>query len=149
MNRSIKFRVWDNKSLRFLSENEFALFKNGCLNLKSKTITNPSENTLDQYYFSENRFTIQQFTGLLDKNGRDIYEGDILKEHHYEDWGDEEGFEYVGVVRYRTYSNDAGNQFSGFVTYPNLRENKGYAGTPIKVDCEVIGNIFENPDLLK
>jgi uncharacterized phage protein (TIGR01671 family) len=135
--REIKFRVWITDWGNSTSHLEY--IKEGCLHV----------------YFGNwerggyKNAIFQQFTGLKDKNGREIYEGDILKEHHYEDWGDEEGFEYVGVVRHRSYSNDAGNQFSGFVTYPNLRENKGYAGNPIKVDCEVIGNIFENTDLLK
>ena len=136
-NRELKFRVWITDWGNSTPYLEY--IKEGCLRV----------------YFGNwerggyKNAIFQQFTGLKDKNGREIYEGDILKEHHYEDWGDEEGFEYVGVVRHRSYSNDAGNQFSGFVTYPNLRENKGYAGNPIKVDCEVIGNIFENPDLLK
>lgn len=131
-NRELKFRIWDkwNKQWDRMK---------GLRNLGSVEIWN----------HSDNGYVCQQSTGLKDKNDKEIYEGDILKERHFEDWGDEEGFEYVGVVRYRTYSNDAGNQFSGFVTYPNLRENKGYAGNPIKVDCEVIGNIFENPELLK
>jgi len=92
----------------------------------------------------------QQFTGLKDKNDKEIYEGDILNEIHYEDWGDESGFSYLGVVRHKTYSScDAGHQFSGFVTYPNLNENKDYAGNQIREDCEIVGNIFENPELLK
>lgn len=136
--REIKFRVWDTKSKNWI-QNDVVIRLNGRI----------VEVSYGELMGEETGCILQQFTGLKDKNGREIYEGDILKEHHYEDWGDEEGFEYVGVVRYRTYSNDAGNQFSGFVTYPNLRENKGYAGTPIKVDCEVIGNIFENTDLLK
>lgn len=123
--REIKFRVWDKIISRFAKFNQLC------------------------HSFTDETLIFQQYTGLKDKNGREIYEGDILKEHHYEDWGDKEGFEYIGVVRHRAYSNDARNQFSGFVTYPNLDENKGYAGNPIKVDCEVIGNIFENPDLLK
>lgn len=131
MNREIKFRVWDSDS------HSFRYFNLGDKNLHWMY--------LNVLHFNER---IQQFAGLKDSHSKDIYEGDILKEHHYEDWGDKEGFEYIGVVRHRAYSNDAGNQFSGFVTYPNLRENEGYAGNPIKVDCEVIGNIFENPELL-
>jgi len=136
--REIKFRYYDSTIKQFIYSDEFS-YPGIC-------------ERLEMFFGKARNYSedvIQQFTGLKDKNGQDIYEGDILKEHHYEDWGDEEGFEYVGVVRHRSYSNDAGNQFSGFVTYPNLRENKGYAGTPIKVDCEVIGNIFENTDLLK
>jgi len=91
----------------------------------------------------------QQFTGLIDKNGKEIYEGDIVKEHHFDDWTDEEGYEYRGVVRYKMYdTNDVNLKFSGFITFPNELENKNYSGNPIHSDCEVIGNIFEHIELL-
>ncbi len=95
----------------------------------------------------------QQYTGLNDKNGKEIYEGDIIKEHCFEDWGnDTVGYEYRGVVRYMTRHNYGFNdelKFSGFVTFPNLEENQKYIGNSLQTNCEVIGNIFEHSELLK
>ena len=95
----------------------------------------------------------QQYTGLNDSKGNPIYEGDIIKEHHFEDWGnDTVGYEYRGVVRYMTRHNYGFNdelKFSGFVTFPNLEENQKYIGNPLKTNCEVIGNIFEHKHLLE
>lgn len=92
----------------------------------------------------------QQYTGLFDSKGKEIYEGDIIKEHHYEDWGDKVGYEYIGVITHKVYnSNDAGNQFSGFVTFPDTDEHPNYNGCPIKKNCEIIGNIIENKELLQ
>ena len=142
----IKYRVWDKVRRKFLCPNlnQFAILSNG------KLIVSDSEWYSDLQNVNPNDYDIQQFTGLKDRNSREIYEGDILNEIHYEDWGDESGFSYLGVVRHKTYSScDAGHQFSGFVTYPNLNENKDYVGNQIREDCEIVGNIFENPELLK
>ena len=72
--------------------------------------------------------TVGQFTGLYDKNGKEIYEGDILK-------AVSKGKEYVGEV----YYDEA--QWFGATDYLY------YAVT--NSNAEVIGNIYENPYLLK
>ena len=95
----------------------------------------------------------QQYTGLKDSKGKEVYEGDIIKEHHFEDWGnDTVGYEYRGVVRYMTRHNYGFNdelKFSGFVTFPNSEENQKYIGNPLQTNCEIIGNIFEHKHLLE
>ena len=87
---------------------------------------------------------IEQFTGLVDKNGRDIYEGDIIP------WKTILGEVFNGVVKYA----DKWAQF-----YLSVRNNVGggaamdstfiwYYGEDGKVIAEVIGNIHENPKLV-
>lgn len=79
------------------------------------------------------RFVIQQFTGLLDKNGKQIYEGDIL--------GHKKPDEVYYVVIWDT-KDDLPNGFNLKATYPQ------YIFPYIK-EIQVIGNIYENPELLK
>ena len=89
----------------------------------------------------------QEYTGLTDSKGNHIYEGDIIKEHHFEDWGDKIGYEYIGIVVYKVYSD--GILFAEYKTIPAKNQNTKFNGNAIQSDCEVIGNIFENPELLK
>jgi uncharacterized phage protein (TIGR01671 family) len=138
MNEIFKFRAWDKTLNKWASIASFILLKH----------VNDGKHTYIFPYQDDERFIIQQFTGLKDKNGKEIFEGDIVKEKHFEDWSDKEGFDCFGVVRHNVYIDSAGNQFSGFKTFPNLENNEGYAGNPIKENTEVVGNIFENPDLL-
>jgi uncharacterized phage protein (TIGR01671 family) len=71
---------------------------------------------------------LMQFTGLKDKNGREIYEGDILHVNNYSDW----------IVERRD---------AGFWIYNQC--NPGVYFPLVDSDREVIGNIYENPELLK
>ncbi len=75
--------------------------------------------------------TIGQYTGLHDKNGKEIYEGDIVK-IKYRD-------EDIGKVIYEH------NGFSIDVT--NMNKNYGRVSF-VNNFIEVIGNIYENPELL-
>lgn len=72
--------------------------------------------------------TVGQYTGLKDKNGKKIFEGDIIK-----NWFDE-----IGIVKYE-------QKRAAFVV--NNWKNVYILWT--NNDIEVIGNIFENPELIK
>lgn len=88
--------------------------------------------------------TLCQYTGLTDKNGNKIWENDIVKYH----FGEE-----VAPVRFGKYQScfdSAKTAHIGFyVDWNNnkaLRKDLGYWVNMI--DCNVIGNIFDNPELL-
>lgn len=81
-------------------------------------------------YLIQHRYHVQQFTGLHDWTGREIYEGDILARLNTE---------YVYEVKYD------GESTSFIVTNEDGEGNLGYYRKVV----EVIGNIFESPELLK
>ena len=71
--RELKFRAWDNKAKRWLSEGESVEMA-----LITKFVPKFSLN-------GEMSGTIEQYTGLKDKNGKEIYEGDIVEQSLVDD----------------------------------------------------------------
>ena len=134
MNRPIKYRVWDHILSEWIKSDQLVLRPNG-------SITDGSI-LIDSKY-------IQFNTSLKDKNNKEIYEGDIIKEHHFEDWGDKIGYEYIGIVTYKAYSDDIFILFAGYKTIPARNQNTKFGGNAIQYDCIVIGNIFEHSELIK
>ena len=93
------------------------------------------------------RFTWQQYTGLNDRNGREIYEGDIINTPLLGDWFDLEVKRHNQIVYYYTSKEDISRE-AGFVCALKRAIDAGYSGSPIPKDCEVVGNIFDTPDLV-
>ena len=88
-------------------------------------------NILGRYAVKDN--TVGQFTGLYDKNGKEIYEGDIVKCN-----------EFVYSVMF----ND--KRFASFGLRRKADVFMHYFGEAMESQqCEVIGNIHDNPELLK
>lgn len=130
--REIKFRAWMND--KPISLNAYAL-----------TIDGELKTYLDG-------LVIEQYTGLKDKNGREIYEGDIIRAGQYcEPDGEDAGYwidDTIHVVKYMASDFD----YPAFDLEPSLDcDNNGLAHLHENNDdevMEVIGNIHENPELL-
>ena len=84
------------------------------------------QHTSRSIIYSHEQMLPLQFTGLKDKDGKEIYEGDYIKVD-------------TGVTRRVEWREE----FAGFMPFV-IPEFASYAGS-----LEVIGNIYENPELLK
>lgn len=111
MTKKIKFRIWDRNKKQMLYYP------------KNRTFT------LNDLYFADEdtRYVFMQSTGLFDKKGVEIYEGDTVKTNN------------DNIVKV-SYSNYFGAfHFGGFPT--NQEEIQ-------RLEIEIIGNIYQNPELL-
>ena len=112
------------------------------------------------FYLEDEDATIMQSTGLKDKNGKEIFEGDILKfndewaDYGYEGYieGSIEGINYVEIKREKTCFTFGKTKLpeSSLI---NLTENEHYPFgellTEASYEFEIIGNVYENPELLE
>ena len=136
--REIKFRAWDKKEKRF----SYAHFHPIQLSWASpkwteQVLIRELDGDVGGVAF-RNLEGWQEFTGLLDKNGKEIYEGDIVLWPRYSYQAPEQLF-YLGEVRMNGGHWDMHDDKN--VATDNLDE--------WNIECEVIGNIYESPELLK
>ena len=124
--REIKFRVWDNIAKKYIDGRYVSIGGLGLLHVAKciiKTCFRPLHTRKNPW------FIVEQYTGLKDKNGREIYEGDIL----IDDTG--EPIEYW-VVKFSD---------GGFIG-----ECAGVAEPLFELtNLEIAGNIHENSELVE
>jgi len=135
--RVIKFRAWlKDSALEGLNKSHFTmngrLYEVEWMNFEGGLV---SVRTPSELEFKLNDVDLMQFTGLLDKNGKEIYEGDIvciLNGHHGDVYKIQWQKEFCCWEAEDVHLKDFyfGEQF------PSIKE------------VEVIGNIYENPELL-
>jgi uncharacterized phage protein (TIGR01671 family) len=134
-NRVIKFRAWDkiNKCIR----NVWGLnWSFDGKKLKSIIAVDPVINS--EYMLREGDFELMQYTGLKDKKGKEIWEGDILES--YKNMIFKEQGKQKRVVEFKDGAFTIVTVNLSIVT----EDCSGGSFEP-----KVIGNIYENPDLLK
>lgn len=91
-------------------------------------------------FMDDERFILMQYTGLKDKNGKEIYDGDIIEAYIFDADNTEKT---IGKVEYN-------NERHGFVFIPNLLQSKNiWYPLFAVITCNVIGNIYENLELLE
>ena len=130
--REIKFRAWDNVENKYFKPT-CAAYKGELRDLSICLGGDILRRSLEYCAEHESRFTnqyiIEQYTGLKDKNDKEIYEGDILKTKD-------------GYICFVVWSILAWVVESPGSQSQDLELESFYN------ECEVIGNIHENPELL-
>ena len=135
MAREIKFRAWCNLRKKMIQWYDIEL-EWSCGNIKPWIqigFTAPSF-----------EYELMQYTGLHDKNGKEIYEGDVVKTYARGNQFDHEIKECLWIVEFNYSKWHAKHlRVSGNRYFNDMEFLDG------KSDCEVIGNIHENPELLE
>lgn len=122
--REIKFRIWDKKNKIFIYEWD-ASHKRLTISLVGLVYHGGYDDVLP-----ENDYVVQQYTTLKDKNGKDIYEGDIVRGEFFD-----EEYRHVEIIEHEVVFH--GGAF-------NIASSNWHKPT-----LEIVGNIFENKKLLK
>jgi hypothetical protein len=138
--REIKFRAWHIKERKMY----FLEAIDMCFELVTVTKKNSDEQDYAAYFrFSE--IELMQYASLKDKNGVEIYEGDILELRANSFDRKKDLFQVVfkdGGFR------DEWNNYIGQYLPPDIRNKQG-GSVRLNEACEVVGNIYENPELLR
>lgn len=140
MSREIKFRAWDEKYKQFADYEEIE----ECLSCQNRDGWKSSDGMGCCFGINAVELLadciVEQYTGLKDKNGKEIYEGDIVEEDI-----DFNSKMTDGTFRYKVYWNEDELCWS---LYPISSESIHNDLWELNSSRRVIGNIHENPELL-
>lgn len=128
--REIKFRLW----FKEWEDNKGKMFYNALpitTDFKMWMISFDNDNVYDSEFEVGKDIELMQFTGLHDKNGKEVYEGDILRIYfdldEIEDW----------LFNQLTQEQKVNCWIDKEIIIPDFYQE------PISKNCEVIGNIWE------
>ena len=133
--REINFRVWSNRNKEMINVNECEVF----LDFNGKVYTTGIDEYGDVEYCEVEDIELLQYTGLNDKNGKEIYEGDIIEGGYSNPLG--------GGFISKKYIIEYDIEKGGYMGH--IIGHRPYGDTWIQfIKGKIIGNIYENADLL-
>lgn len=147
MKRVIRFRAWDKAHECYLYDVQGAYdMLSGCVKYE-----NGEDAVYDEECFAgfldNDQYVVEQYTGLTDKNGREIYESDIVRVQETMDGGRIVCLEAIASVFWNKERGCWGceGEFEGHLADYAFGTELNMMGNV----CEVVGNIYENPELME
>lgn len=150
--KDFDFRIWDNIGKKYIKTPHGLFIENTEHNNASNCdriianyeqrafyIDNPYDWKNKEYFNNENAFSIELFTGFYDKNGKKIYEGDIL--YYFKDCSKGEVFKYQVLFKE--------GAFYLFESYDGFVDDEDLITEFDLKELQVMGNIHENSELIK
>ena len=137
--KQIKFRAWQKYHKKMVEVTSISFGNDGEINGVSTFVENQApqrvtyKDGLGDFFLTDERgmvLELMQYTGLKDKNGVEIFEGDIV--NHY--WSDQIGESHCGKVVMRNPFDYSVEDAEYFIFADEL---------------EILGSIYENPELLE
>ena len=145
MSREIKFRAYDkeDEEMRYFDDENYLYHYPFILRLEQVFKKDSNYDDYEDFEYKDvtDKIELMQYTGLHDKNGKEIYEEDVVKITNKNSkvipikpliaqivWSEE----YLAYILITTSVKDAFENLGDYIDY----------------DIEVIGNVFENPELL-
>ena len=140
MSRDFKFKIWDLKEKRFIINKEDDIGLRDIQGITDDSIKESLNIQIDwengSFKIDNPNYLLLQYTGLKDKNGREIYEGDILNCFFSED------------VSFKTTVIYTGDKYYGFSMF-----DFDYNVIPLKnqenVTIEIIGSVYKDEDFFE
>lgn len=147
-----KFRAWDKETKTMLDVS--------LMDFKKSVLIGEHWEFGETNFINFDDVNLMQSTGLHDKNGEEIFDGDILKfndefaEYCYEGYvdGSSEGINYVEIEKEKTcftFGKTKIPESSLIYLVENEHYSFGELLTEASYEFEIIGNIYENPELLE
>ena len=162
MNREIKFRAWDTEKNLMIYDGVCDKVDDGWEDtttylsisfdgsIEGQISDDGGKNGLHEHSveLKKDRFVLMQYTGLKDKNGVEIYEGDVVKIYQgHSDWLDS-AFEIMWKEGAFCMREGNRERVTSLIFYADgMQTNRGHRN--IGQFIEVIGNVYQNPELLK
>jgi uncharacterized phage protein (TIGR01671 family) len=153
MNNTLKIRVWDKTKNQYLNDSFFCIYKNHAYKLEigstqylsNGSSYNPVQFSEDEHGlpYYDRQLIIQQYTGMNDLDGKEIYEGDLIELHNvYNGSLNDNDYGLYEVVFDRCYKLKTikNNWFLPKSKYHDIHEFNIML---------VVGNIFQTPELIK
>lgn len=135
MSRELKFRIYDKTSGYYV-----AILDNDCFDIKQVA------RIILELEMLKHEYIIDQYTGLLDKNGKEIYENDIVKCYSTAEEP------CLSVVTYGRMPDIKDHEYCpcriGFYLDDKVYFDEDFGEDDDHGELEIIGNIHENPELL-